>query len=159
MVLFSDQGIIKFRQFFLISVAIILTASGALKMIGSSLDLRFLSEPDPILTFFTTRQIMIGTALVEFLFAALILFLDGSMPNCLIAWLSTNFLMYRFGLWIIGAGRCPCLGSLEAWLGISPALADYISTFCLFYLFFGSYLILFSRTLTQFTRLKTEGSF
>jgi hypothetical protein len=57
-----------------------------------------------------------------------------------IAWLSTNFLLYRLGLWWTGYQKpCSCMGSLTDGLNISPDTADTIMKYVLAYLLIGSY--------------------
>lgn len=62
----------------------------------------------------------------------------------LIAWLSTNLLVYRVGLWWMDWHRpCSCLGNLTDALHISPQVADNIMKAVLAYLLIGSYGLLF----------------
>lgn len=61
----------------------------------------------------------------------------------LLAWMTTNFLLYRLGLWWLDWKRpCPCLGNLTDALGISPAMADTIGKGLLAYLLVVSYALL-----------------
>ena len=56
------------------------------------------------------------------------------------AWLATNFLVYRLGLWFIGWHRpCACMGSLAGILHLSDQAADNIMKGLLAYLLVGSY--------------------
>ena len=58
----------------------------------------------------------------------------------LVAWLATNFVVYRLGLlWIGYHGPCRCLCSLTGALHISPETADSIMKVVLVYLLIGSY--------------------
>ncbi len=62
------------------------------------------------------------------------------LATALIAWLATNFLVYRLGLWWMDWKRpCGCLGNLTDALHISPQTADNISKGLLAYLLIGSY--------------------
>lgn len=62
----------------------------------------------------------------------------------LVAWLATNFLVYRLGLLWIGYHRpCGCLGNLTDALGISPKTADVAMKLVLAYLLVGSYAALY----------------
>jgi hypothetical protein len=62
----------------------------------------------------------------------------------LVAWMSTNFLVYRIGLWWMDWHRpCSCLGSLTDALHLSPQVADNIMKVILAYLLAGSYGLLF----------------
>jgi hypothetical protein len=58
----------------------------------------------------------------------------------LVAWMSTNFLVYRLGLWWMNWKKpCSCLGNLTDALHISPQTADNIMKVLLAYLLIGSY--------------------
>jgi len=62
----------------------------------------------------------------------------------LVALLSTNFALYRLGLWLIGWHRpCSCLGNLTDALQIPPQTADTAMKIILAYLLLGSYATLF----------------
>jgi hypothetical protein len=61
-----------------------------------------------------------------------------------LAWLSTSFLIYRFGLVWAGYHKpCPCLGNLTDALHIPPQTADTAMKIILAYLLIGSYATLF----------------
>lgn len=60
------------------------------------------------------------------------------------AWLATNLLIYRIGLWCVGWRHpCSCMGSLAGALHLSDQMADGIMKAVLAFLFVGSYLLLF----------------
>ena len=62
----------------------------------------------------------------------------------LVAWLATNFVVYRLGLMWIGYHKpCSCLGNLTDALHISPNIADTAMKIILGYLLLGSYATLF----------------
>jgi CHASE2 domain-containing sensor protein len=62
----------------------------------------------------------------------------------LVAWLSTGFLFYRCGLFVLGWRRfCPCLGSLTGAIHVSSHTADTAMKIILGYLLIGSYSTLF----------------
>jgi len=57
----------------------------------------------------------------------------------LIAWLATNFLLYRVSLWCLNWNRpCSCLGNLTDAIHLSPQRADSIMKIVLAYLLIGS---------------------
>ncbi len=61
----------------------------------------------------------------------------------MVAWLATNFIIYRLGLWFIGWQKpCACLGSLTDVLHISPGTADNIMKAVLTFLFVGAYSVI-----------------
>ena len=115
----------------------------ALSAIGPA---RALDAPDPLFGI-PFRQLLLLVGLAELLIAFFCLFTDRRRLSLLaVAWISTNFLVYRLGLWFIGWHRpCGCMGSLSAMLHLSPRAADNIMKAVLAYLLVGSYLLLFLR--------------
>lgn len=91
------------------------------------------------------RQLLLLVGLAELLIAFFCVFTDKRRLSLLaVAWISTNFLVYRFGLCFIGWHRpCGCMGSLSDMLHLSPRAADNIMKGVLAYLLVGSYGILF----------------
>lgn len=62
------------------------------------------------------------------------------LATLLVAWLATNFLVYRLGLWWMGWHKpCGCMGSLTSALHLSEQAADNIMKGVLAYLLLGSY--------------------
>ena len=107
---------------------------------------RALDIPDPMFGI-PFRHLMLVVGLAELFIAFLCLFTDKRQFSVLaVAWLSTNFLVYRLGLWFIGWHKpCGCLGNLTDVLHISPAAADSIMKVVLAYLLVGSYATLLWR--------------
>ena len=101
------------------------------------------------------RELLLLVGLAELLIAFFCLFTDRRRFSLLaVAWLSTNFLVYRLGLWFIGWHRpCGCMGSLSDMLHLSPRAADNIMKVVLAYLLTGSYAIL----LLEWRRGKSQG--
>jgi len=60
-----------------------------------------------------------------------------------IAYLATGFLAYRFALWLIHWGPCPCLGTLTDALNLPLYPVDIFLRIVLAYLLIGSYITLF----------------
>ena len=83
--------------------------------------------------------------IIELAVAYICLFTKNiSLQAGLVAVLSTNFLLYRFGLWLVGwHSPCLCLGNLTDALHISPETADTAMKIVLAYLLIGSYATLF----------------
>ena len=104
---------------------------------------RALDVPDPLIGI-PFRQLMLLVGLAELLIAFFCLFSDRRRFSLLtVAWLSTNFLVYRLGLWFIGWHRpCGCMGNLTDLLHLSPRAADNIMKGVLAFLLVGSYGIL-----------------
>jgi hypothetical protein len=84
---------------------------------------------------------------LELVVASICLFAKSqTMKLGLIAWLATNFVVYRCGLWWMGWHRpCSCMGNLTDALHIPPEVADNIMKVVLAYLLVGSYGLLFWR--------------
>ena len=91
------------------------------------------------------RHLLLLVGLAELFITFLCLFTDRRRFSLLaVAWISTNFLVYRFGLWLIGWHHpCGCMGSLAGTLHLSDRAADNIMKGVLAYLLIGSYAILF----------------
>ena len=69
---------------------------------------------------------------------------DSRIKLGLIAWMATNFLVYRIALWFIGWHHpCACMGSLAGALHLSDRAADNIMKGILAFLLIGSYLLLY----------------
>jgi hypothetical protein len=61
------------------------------------------------------------------------------MKLSLTAWMATNFLVYRLGLWWTDAPKtCGCLGTVTDALSVSPRFVDYSMKAVLAYLLIGS---------------------
>jgi hypothetical protein len=107
---------------------------------------RALDTADPLIGI-PFRQLMLLVGLVELFIAFFCLFTDKRRLSLLaVAWISTNFLVYRLGLWFIGWHRpCGCMGSLSDMLHLSPRAADNIMMGVLAYLLIGSYALLFAQ--------------
>lgn len=122
------------------SAAFVFILTGFLKTLGVLAGHPILQEPDPLFSWFTRAQIAGGAAFFE-VFVAIRVLREARPAVCafLVAWVTSVFLAYRAGLWLIGYhGLCPCLGAtLDAWTG--GALAeDRITTVLLAYLAMGS---------------------
>ena len=128
-----------------IAGAILLT-TGVAKLWSAVGDSKFLAVVDPIIGL-TFGHLMLAVGLVEFVVALVCLFSKRqTLALGLVAWISTNFVVYRLGLWWIGWKKpCSCLGNLTDALHISPQLADNIMKIVLAYLLIGSYGLLLYR--------------
>lgn len=120
---------------FFTSLAKLLTAFAGHKLV-------YLHDPVLGLEF---RFELMALGIIELLVACLCLFSDRIvMQLCFIAWLATNFLIYRFGLWWVGGiHACPCLGNFADAVHISQETANNITHWILIYLFLVSYGSLF----------------
>jgi hypothetical protein len=129
---------------FVRSAGALLGASGLAKVFSASVATRILETADP-LTGIPFRQLLLLVGLFELLITFFCLFTDKRRLSLLaVAWLSSNFLVYRFGLWFIGWHHpCACMGSLAGALHLSDRAADNIMKGVLAYLLIGSYGMLF----------------
>lgn len=131
---------------FVVTASLTLAVTGVAKIWSSFGSAKILSQVDPIVGIkFGKLMLMVG--LIE-IAIALICFLRKrqTLALGLVAWTSTNFVVYRVCLWWIGWEKpCSCLGSLTDALHISPQVADTAMKVVLA-LFSGSYgLLIWSR--------------
>ena len=126
------------------SAGIILLVSGVAKVWTSFGPIKILKVADPIIGI-SFGNLMITVGLVELIIASVCLFgRSQKLALGLIAWLATDFMVYRLGLWWMGWTKpCSCLGNLTDALHLSPQLADNIMKVILAYLLTGSYGLLF----------------
>lgn len=101
---------------------------------------KILSLADPIMGF-SFGHLLLAVGLLELAIVGVCLFgKSQALKLGLIAWLATNFLVYRCGLWWMGWHRpCSCMGNLTDALHIRPEVADNIMKVVLGYLLIGSY--------------------
>jgi hypothetical protein len=139
---------IKITYIFIISAGALLLTTAIAKLISALGSAHILQNYDPILAIsFRNDFWIVGS--VE-LFVALVC-LSGNrfgdritLQVGLVAWLSTNFILYRLGLWLVGWYRpCSCFGNLTDNLHIPPQTADTAMKIILAYLLIGSYASLF----------------
>jgi hypothetical protein len=131
------------ERLFMVSAAMLLFVTGMAKTISIFGSSKLLTAPDPI-TNMPFGYLMLTVGLLEIgIGAACWLKKSGKWPLVLVAWLATNFLVYRVGLWWIGWQQpCGCLGSLTDALKLSPEAADSMMKAVLAYLLVGSYALL-----------------
>lgn len=123
----------------------ILFVTGLAKVLSAGGSARALNLPDPILLL-SNRHVLLSVGILELVIAGIALFRRNRfLQVSLIAWLATNFLVYRFGLWWIGAKRpCGCLGTITDALNISPKTVESLMKLILVFLLVGSYAALMS---------------
>jgi hypothetical protein len=130
----------SFLKWFAITAGGTLSISGIAKVwsgLGSS---KFLAVVDPIIGI-KFGQLLLLVGLAEIVIALVCFFSKRqTLALGLVAWMSTNFVVYRLGLWWTNWKRpCGCLGNLTEALHISPEIADNIMKVLLAYLLLGSY--------------------
>lgn len=130
---------VRFKRF-AISAGLILGLTGLAKVWSAFGDVRLLTLVDPIVGI-SFRHLMQAVGGAELAIAAVSLFTKANrLATVLVAWMATNFLVYRIGLWWMGWKKpCGCLGNLTDVLHISPHTADIIIKVLLAYLLIGSY--------------------
>ena len=128
------------RDRFVFAAGLVLTLTGLAKIGSVFGHARVLDTPDPLFGI-AYRHLLLSVATLE-LAAASICFYSRNfrLNHYLIAWIATNFLIYRIALWFLGwEGNCRCLGSLTEVLNISDEVADVVSLLFMSFLLTGSY--------------------
>ncbi len=122
------------------SAAVILFLTAAAKLVSATGKARALALPDPLLTL-TNREVLVLVGGIELLLAGYLLFGRRSWLKApLVAWLATNFLIYRLGLvWMGIHAPCGCLGTITDALAIPPATVDLLMKIVLAYLLAAGY--------------------
>jgi hypothetical protein len=147
--LLSDRELRKYRKMnkkrlvcvgFIPSAAAILAITGGAKVWTAFAPTKVLAVADPI-TGISFGHLILAVGVVELVIASICLFAKShTLKLGLIAWLATNFVVYRLGLWWIGWKKpCSCLGNLSDALHLKPEVADNIMKVILAYLLLGSY--------------------
>ena len=128
------------HMWFILSAGAILAITGIAKVWSGLGNSKFLAVVDPIIGIkFGTLMLVVGVA--EIVIAGVCFFRKRqTLALGLVAWMSTNFVVYRLGLWWMDWKKpCSCLGNLTDALHISPQTADNIMKVLLAYLLIGSY--------------------
>jgi hypothetical protein len=125
---------------FILTGGIILAITGLAKVWTGSGNTKILAVVDPILGI-KFGQLMLAVGAAEIGIAAICFFSKRQkLALGLVAWMSTNFVVYRLGLWWMDWKKpCSCLGNLTDALHIAPQTADNIMKVLLAYLLIGSY--------------------
>ena len=133
-----------FVSWFVSSVTAILALTGIIKSWSAFGQSKLLAMADPI-TGIQFGRLMLTVGILELVIAGVCLFRKSQkLSLALIAWLATNFALYRLGLWWMGWKKpCTCLGNLTDALHIPPQTADTAMKIILAYLLIGSYGSLF----------------
>lgn len=130
-------------RWFLRAAGALLFGTGLAKAFSAIGSARALDTLDPLIGI-PFRQLFLLVGLTELLIAFFCIFTDKRRASLLaVAWISTNFLVYRIGLWCIGWHHpCGCMGNLAGMLHLSDRAADNIMKGVLAFLLVGSYAIL-----------------
>jgi len=144
---------------FIISAGFILAITGIAKLWNALGNAKVLGVSDPVFGI-SFGNLMLATGAVEVLLALICFFFKRTAVSAvLLAWVSTSFVIYRFGLWWLDWKRpCGCLGNLTEALRISPETADNITKVLLIYLLIGSYFFLGREWLSKSVRQPTPAT-
>src|ERR1035438_3447026 len=123
-----------------------LALTGLAKVFSAIGAARALDTADPLIGI-PFRQLLLLVGLAELLIAFFCMFTERRRFSLLaVAWISTNFLVYRLGLWFIGWHHpCACMGRLAGVLHLSDQAADNIMKGVLAFLLTGSCLLLLAQ--------------
>jgi hypothetical protein len=127
----------KLWSWYVISVALILLTAGVAKSIGIQQSAAFLSKPNSIITFFTNRHLFWGISILEIGLGALLLtrVRTLSKKTKTIFWISSQFAIYRIGLWLISEPEpCKCFGDVFRWIGASDDFIRAVTIVSLLYI-------------------------
>lgn len=130
-------------RWFIVSAGVIFSVTALAKLVSAAGDARILNLEDPLLGL-KNRHVMLGVGALEAGLAGFLLF----GRNCwfqlsLTAWMASNFLVYRLGLWWANAPKpCGCLGTVTDALPFSPRTVDYGMKGMLAYLLIGSFALI-----------------
>jgi hypothetical protein len=126
------------------SSGLLLLITALAKIISATSSAQIMAISAPIVNI-SYRDLFIMVGLAEFMVAICLLFGKNlDLQVSLLAWLSTNILIYRIGLIWVGYHKpCSCLGNLTDALHIPPQTADTAMKIILAYLLIGSYATLF----------------
>jgi hypothetical protein len=104
---------------------------------------------DPLLPFFTAKQLLLGAAVIELVLVVYLFCRHSDLEKARgVLWLSLLFGTYRLELWSIGfRGYCHCLGYWGSLLGLSEATADVLAKGLLLCMFSGACAILLPHAL------------
>src|SRR6185295_1259152 len=129
------------------TAAAVLTVTGIAKASGAFGNAQVLGTADPLLVL-QFRHLMLLVSAVELFVACMCFFVENRpvLKIALIAWMASNFFVYRLGLWWLEWKHpCSCLGNLTDALQISPQSADNLIKVLLAYLLIGSYGLLLNQ--------------
>lgn len=129
---------------FIRTAGLILVITGLAKVVSTFGTAKIMQMTDPILGI-PFRFLLLGVGILELTIAGFcFLRRFEQLGTALVAWISTAFLVYRFGLWFVGWHHpCACMGNLTDLLHLSPQAADNLMKGLLSYMLIGSFITLF----------------
>lgn len=146
----EDQTRFALPTLFISSAIAILAVTGLAKLWSSFGHTKLLAIVDPIMGI-SFGRLMLAVGVLELVIAGICPFCKSqTLKLGLIAWLATNSVLYRLGVWWMGWKKpCSCLGNLTDPLHLSPQVSDNIMKVFLAYLLIGSYGLLIWQWKTQ----------
>jgi hypothetical protein len=91
------------------------------------------------------RRLMLFASLLEMAVALFLVTSRSDLKRCLVLlWLSSNFLLYRLGNYLLRVHLCPCLGHLSDRLPLPKGLADVLVQVLALFWFLSSLNLLWS---------------
>jgi hypothetical protein len=136
----------KLQKCFLSVSVLCLLITGIAKVLSSFGTAKALLAADPFFGI-SFKQMFLTVGVLEIVICAIVIFAKSrTLALSLIAWLSSNFLIYRVALYWTGWKKpCSCMGSLSQELGLAPEIADLILKDVLAFMLVGSYSLLLWR--------------
>ena len=124
---------------------LVLVTSGVAKIVSSLGSAEVLAKADPIFGVANSR-VYFWVGIAELGVAAAVAALRSiNLRFALIAALSTDFLLYRVGLWWLGKSHpCPCFGNAASWTHLDARTVDSLTAYVLVWLIGSSYAILWA---------------
>src|SRR6266404_75458 len=120
------------KWFFSFSAGVLVLTALA-KLYASTGTAKVFHTPDELL-YLSYRPLMISVAVLEIVIAVYLLRSRSDLRRCLaLLWLSSNFLVYHLGNFLLGVHLCPCLGHLTDRLPLPPGLAEVALQFLVLY--------------------------
>ena len=131
------------QTYFLDLAAVIFFVLAAFNLLGFVGSADALNWPDPLFQL-GNRWVLVICGGLELLVSAVLLTGKSQWLKLgLLAWLTTNLLVYRIGLWLGGASNFgDCLGNYIDWFLISPRTMGMVTNGLLGFMLTGSYAFL-----------------
>jgi hypothetical protein len=133
----------RIKRSYMSSVVVILTLTALAKLYSATGLAKVLDLPEALLPL-SNRQALLLLGVIELVIVlALLVGRNDAMKLICVAWLSSNFVLYRLASFLLVVGRpCPCLGSITEKLPLNPAVIDRILLCLVIYMLLGSCLFL-----------------
>lgn len=144
-------------RLFIFSASFILLITGMAKIFSTFGGQEVLDLIDPIFKI-SFRHLMFLVGALEIAVSIVCFFIPRTnLCLGLIGWMSTNFLMYRLGIWYVGWRRpCPCVGNFADMLHLSANSVDLLIKTLFLYLLINSYCLVFLNIIKpSFTKIQT----